>query len=271
MRSFLLSVFSLVLVGFFASCASDRVDNLESARFALDSGDFEEAIDLATDALVGDPDNVEAARILSSAYFGRSGIDFLDLAQVILDLDTASGDNFRVVAGALPADGDLDDLRLAITTIEALDGVDDADIADDELADAVFDLSMMQMIEHYAIGVYQSGFHTSLDVTDVTDAGSSTALDDLIAFDSRAVGSGVASDEDFLSAVRQTFCILEPISAGEGFTTAEYQSLVGCQLSSSPATFDTAALTADIANCAVLDPGSQSADVDACYDADTSL
>lgn len=271
MRVPLYPICLLILIGLTASCASDRIDSLESARFALDAGDFGTAIEKATDALADDPDNVEAARILSSAYFGRSGIDFLDLAEVILDLDTSSDDNFRTVGNALPSDGDLDDLRLAITTIEALDGVDDADIADEELADAVFDISMMQMVEHYAIGVYQSGFHTSLDVTDITDAGADIVVDDLIAFDSRAVGSGVASDKDFLSAVRQTFCILEPISAGEGFTTAEYQALVGCQLSDSPATFDTAALTADIANCAALDPNGQGADVEACYDADTSL
>lgn len=271
MRANHLSIFCLILVGFCASCASDRVDNLESARFALDNGDFNEAIDRATDALADDPDNIEATRILSSAYFGRSGIGFLDLAEVLLDLDSSGTDNFRVVADALPDDGDLDDLRLAITTIEALDGVDDAEIADEELADAVFDVSMMQMIEHYAVGVYESGFHTTLDVTDITDTGSDTVVDDLVEFDSRAVGSGIASDEEFLSAVRQTFCMLEPISAGEGFTTAEYQALVGCQLSDAPEDFDTAALTADIANCGDLDPGSQSAEVEACYDADTSL
>ena len=202
MRSFHLSVFSLLIVGLLGACASDRADNLESARFALDREDYDTAIEKAIDALADDADSVEAARILSSAYFGRSGIDFLDLAGVVLDLDATSDDNFRTVGNALPSDGDLSDLRLAITTIEALDGVNDAEITDEELADAVFDLSMMQMVEHYAIGVYESGFHTTLDVTDVTDTGSSTALDDLVAFDSRAVGSGVSADEEFLSAVR---------------------------------------------------------------------
>lgn len=265
----LLVGFGLVIMQ--TSCAPAEQGNLEEARFCLDDGDYECAISDATAALAADSTNVEAARILASAYFGRSGLDFLDLASGMLDLEDDTDANFASIADVLPVGGDLADLRLAIETLEALAGVDGADLtADEQLADAVFDLSLMQMIEHFAVGVYQSGFKDdAFDVDGITSDDAAVVQDDLIDFDNRMLATGIESDTSFLSEVRQTFCILEPLSAGEGFTVTEYRAFVGCQLETD--TFDPSTVDAGIANCDVINPDSQGADVVACFDENTSL
>lgn len=253
------------------ACASSLLGNLEEARFCLDDEDFACAIEAATAALDADNTDVEAARILASAYFGRSGMDFLEIAGGMLDLQDSADANFAAIADVLPDDADLADLRLAIETLEAITGVDGADVSDDEqLADAVFDLSIMQMVEHFAIGVFNSGFKAdAFDVSGISSDDAEVVLDDLIDFDNRMIASGVESDTSFISEVRQTFCILEPLSAGDGFTVTEYRALVGCQLEE--AAFDPSAVDAGIATCAVLNPDTQGAAVTACYDEDTAL
>lgn len=266
-RTFVLCFLVLSLI----QCASSKQSNLEKASFALDKGNYNDAIEAAEAVLTSDPNNAVAARILGSAYMGRGGFDFLDLAEVIIDLDGNSTSNFSAIAAALPEDGDLDDLRLAITSIEALDGADTTDITNEDLADAVFDLGIMQIIEHFAVGVYSANFYTNLDASEIAEAAAETAQNDLIDFDNRIIGSGVSNDQAFIAEIRQTYCILESISASEGFTLAEYQALVACQLDDDPDTVDTTAFTADIANCAALNPGDQTAAIQACYDENTAL
>ena len=262
----------LVVMAFVLShCATDFESNLECTRFALDQSDYSTAITCGTAALQADPQSATAARLLANAYLGQSNIDYLDLAEGLTDLADSTDSNFQSIANVLPSDGDLSDLRSAITTLESLDDIDDTSFTNDDLADAAFDLAIMQMIEHFAVGVYESGYFTTLDVTDITDDDAAIILDDLVDFDNRMIASGVDSTESFISEIRQTFCILEPLSAGAGFTASEYRALVGCQLSDDSAAFDTTAIDAGIANCAALNPTSQNAAVEACYDTDTSL
>lgn len=255
----------------FARCATSVQSNVESAQFALDRGEYTTAIEDATAALADDPTSVRAGRILSSAYLGRSGINFLDVLEGLVDLANSTETNFTAIAGVLPTSADLDDLRSAITTIEALPGVDDATITDEDLQDAVFDLAIMQMIEHFALGVYKSDFYTTLDVTGITLADKTIIQGDLIDFDNRLIASGVASTEDFIPEIRQTYCILEPLSAGSGFTTTEYQALVACQLSADATTVNTVAIDPGIATCATLSPDTQGASVTTCNNTDTAL
>jgi hypothetical protein len=263
-------VLSVVLMSL-VQCASAVQSNLEAAQFALDASDFDSAITHATNALTDDPDNIEAARILASAYLGRSGIDFLDLAEGIVDLESSDVSNLQQIADVLPATADMDDVRSAVETLEAIDGIDDATLATDELKDAAFDLSIMQIIEHFALGVYGSSYFSAFDPTGISDDQRSSVQGDLVDFDNRLIASGVDSAEGYIDEIRQTLCILEPLSTGEGFTQSEYQAFVGCQLDDDPTTFDTAAIDPTIADCSVVDPGSQSAAVEACYDEDTAL
>jgi hypothetical protein len=249
------------------SCAGTETSNLESARFALDREDYTSAIVSATAALAADSTNIEAARVLASAYLGRSGISYLDLAEGILDLSESSVTNLSQIADVLPATATMSDVRSAIVILSAVDGIDAATITDEGLADAAFDLGILMVIEHFAIGVYSSNQKVSLDVSLMDDTDRSNVQADLVSFDNRLVASGLDATESFLSEIRQTFCILEPISAAEGFTLAEYQDYVGCQLSADPTTF----VTTTVADCDSMTPSSQTAAIQACYDVDTSL
>lgn len=258
------SILSFVLL----NCASTVQSNLEEAKFALDQGDYNTAISSATQALNADPQNIEAARLLASAYFARSGLDFLDLAEAIIDLDRNDTTAYQQIAAALPSTADMDDVRSAIETLQSLDGVDETSL-DNDIADAAFDLGLMESIEQFALGVYGANYFTTLDPSQISSKDLPQA--DLITFDNHLVNSGVDSSEGYVKDVRHTFCVLEPISADTGFTLAEYRAFVGCQLTPNPDTFDTTAFTTDIANCDAINPDDQPADVVACYDADTTL
>lgn len=266
-RFFVLLLASLA----FVRCASDYTSDLETAKFELDQGNYTAAISAATTATQARPGDIQASRILANAYLGRSGIEFLELAEGLTTLENSTDPNFSVIAGFLPTTATLSDLRSAITTLEAVTGIDDTAMTNEELADAAFDLATMQMIESFALGVYHSNYFTTLDVSLITDTDRANVQDDLVDFDNRMIASGVDSTEQFITEVRQTFCILEPISAGSGFTVSEYRALVACQLSSSPSTVDTTAIDAGIANCAALVPDTQAAAVLACYNEDTTL
>ena len=270
--------FALLLVALaFTNCASTYTSNYEKAKFELDQGNYTAAITSATAAVADRPGDAAATRILANAYLGRSGIEFLFLAEGMMTLQDSSDPNFDVISTYLPdtmTSAGLDDLRTAIETLETLDGIDVASISDELLADATFDLATMQMIESFALGVYKSDFYGDFPVamTGIEDDDRANVQDDLIDFDNRIIASGIASDEQFIAEVRQVFFILEPLSAGEGFTVSEYRALVRCQLSGEDAAdVDTTAYDAGIANCADLEPDSQAADIQACYSTDTSL
>jgi hypothetical protein len=270
-------IFILLFVISLCSCATTEQSSLEDAQTALDNEDYDSAIDNATEALAEDSTNAAAARVLSNAYFGRSGIRFLDVMSGIFDLEENADDsNFAQIAAVLPDPYDTTiteaDVRLAIETLEGFAGIDATSFTDDDLADAAFDLGLMEAIEHFSLGVYGADYFGTFDVTGITDDDAAAVQEDLLNFDNRLVAAGVdETDNAFISDIRQTFCILKDISAADGFTTAEYQALVGCELDDDPDTFDTLTLTADIANCAALDPDGQTADVQACYDEDTTL
>lgn len=259
------------------ACATSETSGLEDAQTALDNEDYDAAIENATEALAENSTNVAAARVLSNAYFGRSGIRFLDVISGIFDLEENADDsNFAQIAAVLPNPYNITiaeaDVRLAIETLEGFTGIDATSYADEDLADAAFDLGLMEAIEHFSLGVYGADYFGTFNVTGITDDDAASVLADLVNFDNRLIASGMdEADNEFISDIRQTFCILKDISAADGFTTAEYQALVGCELDDDPDTFDTASLTADIANCAALDPDGQTTAVQACYEEDTAL
>lgn len=270
-------LFILLFVVSLCSCATTEQSSLEDAQTALDNADYDAAIESATEALAEDSTSAAAARVLSNAYFGRSGIRFLDVMSGIFDLEENADDsNFAQIAAVLPDPYDTTiteaDVRLAIETLEGFTGIDATSYTDDDLADAAFDLGLMEAIEHFSLGVYGSDYFGTFDVAGITDDDAAAAQEDLLNFDNRLIAAGVdETDNEFISDIRQTFCILKDVSAADGFTTAEYQALVGCELDDDPDTFDTVSLTADIANCAALDPDGQTAAVQACYEEDTTL
>ncbi|MBF0104977.1 MAG: hypothetical protein HQM16_06580 [Deltaproteobacteria bacterium] len=263
---------TLVLISGITGCATNFASALEDARFALDNENWDEAIEKASDALAADPTSIEAGRLLSNAYFGRSGLDYLDIAEGIIDLETASADSdLERIAAVLPDTVTMADLRLAITTLEGFAAISSATsyaaVEDEELADAIFDLGMMQTIEHFAIGVYSSNYFGTFDPSLITADNATSVQSDLVGFDDRLIQSGLDADESYLNEIRKGYCVLANISAAAGFTQGEYQAWVACELSSDPSTVVTITYSAAIANCAALNPEGASS---SCYGADTS-
>ncbi len=148
----------------FAGCANNATSQLEECQFALDASEFDSAIDHCNSAIEADDNNIQAYRYKGNAFFGRSNLDFLDLIQEILVLNDSGDSDFLDISNVLPDDGDLDDLRSAITSIQAAPGIDidTDDYGDGALADAGFDLGLMQAVESYAIGIYKSGFKSNI-------------------------------------------------------------------------------------------------------------
>lgn len=276
-KNFLLCCFLLSALN---HCATTAQSNLEEARFALDEGDYQKAIDAATKAITADPNLTEAYRIKGDAQFSLSGIEFLEVEKGIVDLAGANND-FAVIATSFPsfttaaeADTAMAHIRDAITTLTLTPNIDDADVTDNtHLAAAAFDLALMLTIDQYAIGIYNAnvniGSNTTPDVTGIDATDAENAMNDLIAFDDFFISSGI--DETFVNNVRQVFWILENLSASEGFTTAEYQALVGCQLDPDNFAPATAVPTAGVADCNAVNPTSQSTTIKDQYNDNTVL
>jgi len=259
-------------------CASTAQSNLEDARFSLDQGDYQAAIDAATKAIAADSSLVEAYRLLGDAQFGLSGVDLLDIEKEVVDLSGADT-GFAAVAAILPvfttttdSDAALAHISDAIATLESTPGIDVTDVTNDtQLAAAAFDLAVMLTVDQYSIGVYKSGFSSSSDtltVSGITDADTATAKVDLTKFDNYFNSSGVT--KTFIDSVRQVFWMLEDFPANSGFKTAVFQAFVGCELK--PDTFApaTEVPTAGVATCADLNPDNQATSTQDKYDQDTT-
>ncbi|MCB0272379.1 MAG: hypothetical protein KDD46_05135 [Bdellovibrionales bacterium] len=66
-------IFFLCVTAFlFTACASNAEKAIEEARFLLDKGEFEQAIDKLDDIVDDDPTNLEATFLLATAYVGQA-------------------------------------------------------------------------------------------------------------------------------------------------------------------------------------------------------
>lgn len=268
----------LVFLGFlltfgFVGCANNSTSQLEECQFALDASEFDSAIDHCNSAIEADDNNIQAYRYKGNAFFGRSNISFLDLIQEILTLNDTGDSDFLDISNVLPDNGDLDDLRSAITSIQDAPGIDKDDYGGGDLADAGFDLGLMQAIESYAIGIYKSGFKETgaIDLSLFDSDDKEKVQNDLLEFDDHLVAAGSSVSEGFITQIRQTFCILQAVDADEGFSLEAYEAYVGCQLDPDNFDPDTDVPDAGVADCSVFAISNQSPDTENCYDNNTSL
>lgn len=99
----------LVLLLFLSGCSNDSVfegisDNsgrksvIEEATIALDGEDYASAIQMLTEIYTTTSPDPEMSRLLSSAYLGRSGFDFVSLIEYSGDKER---ENFDMVAESL--------------------------------------------------------------------------------------------------------------------------------------------------------------------------
>ena len=285
---FVILILSLCL----AQCASSVDKNVEDAKFALDNDDFSAAISAADAALNEDPANAKAARILAAAYMGRGGFNMHDIAVKLLDLQDLTDSNYTVLAPVMPDDGDLNDMRLAITTLQGLEGLEFASLPTggdvletDDLKDAAYDLGLIQMTFHYAVAIYNSNYKSDPDNYDVSllDADDSDGFNDLeeaqqalVQFDNYLIAAGFDPADDtgsFIDEVRQTHCLMQGISSDVGYSLATFQALVQCDLSEDSASETPSAIDPEFTDCSLSNPddaGLPSVVTD-CFGTDTVL
>ncbi len=110
------------------ACPSNEQTLLDELKFALDRCNPSEtatletfcqtAVDKGAELIAADPTDENAHILLSSAYFGRSGLDFLELLETFANLVDSAEDDFLEIRNAIASIGvDLDHLESSITTL----------------------------------------------------------------------------------------------------------------------------------------------------------
>lgn len=160
MKKFLvLGVFTALIF----SCASETDKNIEKARFALDQGNYELAIELITPILEDDPNNNEAKFILGSAYIGtyalnpKPGCDeddvgYLGLLACLVDEKSDDDDTgLQTFDRIAPEDNSLnDEINAAVEILTSIDTYDERtplkDVALQRLVARAFAISTIYQI-----------------------------------------------------------------------------------------------------------------------------
>ena len=238
----------VILLGMVA-CASSGDADLEAARFALDSGDYDTAVTKAGAALTADPADVDAALVLSSAYSGKAGILLLD---VTADLSEESNTDNEFDAihdslfGDINATTGLDDLRSAIVTLnETLTPQPDA--TNERYTDLQFQAGLLAAVEAFGLPslTAQPTADGAIDASLITSK--DAVEDDFINADDNFIESGLDATDTLITNIRENYCVLRSLSgAAEGFDLDVLQDLTWCQLD------PTGAAPTSVASCAAF-------------------
>lgn len=226
----------LILLSFFAiiGCASLDDEQVETARFALDRGNWSSAIANASEVLERDPSNTKAALIISSAYAGRGGFRLLDLASLIAN-NLHRRDTFDIVHdfNALVGSLDMADVRTAIETLRTRVNPVPA-YGHVHFIDYHVQLGVLMLVEAFTLPSYaaQPIEDGPIDASAITEEMKEIVLDDLLGFDDNLVEAGLSEDDGLVKNARVTFCVLQNASeTDEGFDLAAFRDLVLCHLS----------------------------------------
>ena len=243
MKKINICALSLLLI-LTASCASSVEGDLDEAMFALDNcsttstTSCTEAITAADTLLASDPTNTEASLVKSSALATRGGIDLLDLMVELARTGVSGGfDNdtqkFRVIHDVIVGSiSSTADLRSAIT---ALTGVTAPATTDATYKSFYFQLGILQSIEAFVLptATAQPTSTSAVTSTSVTTASRDSVEDDFVNADDNMITGGITSGKDgfeLVEILRINYCVLKNISGAVGFTLAELQDLMSCQL-----------------------------------------
>ncbi len=249
----------LVLIGtcglLAASCGSAVNKNLDDARFALDNADYNSAITSAGAATAADPSNLNAFNLLSAGYSGQSGLNLLNLAQVLTD----SGNSNTIFAtlhtnlvtqivhtGADYSAG-LASLNTGITTLAIgsttftgapttyggnIVGAFGTDLQNQYF----FQMGILMYIQALGLPTITAQPSASGTITQgaITAANATTVQNDFInGYASLAnPASGIATTNALLTTLSKNYCVLKAVYAlggGNTFLTA-LQDLTVCQL-----------------------------------------
>lgn len=224
-----LSVLFCSAVLLFVACGVRQSDQLsEEARFALDNKDYATAITKATDLIAQNPNDFDAAMLLSSAYAGRAGVNLFNISKKLLEagIETQAFNAVHDILVTTIGSAGLADLRTAVTTLSSFAGTVT------EREKFTFQLGILETIEAFGRPsiTAQPTVAGTITVTNINGTDASFVQSDLVDADNHLITSGIKSDSQLITTIRKSFCVMKNRSASSGFTTAEMQDRVRCEL-----------------------------------------
>ena len=265
---------------FFAlgGCADSVDGRIESAKFSLDRCDPDDttthtnctsAITTAEEVIASNADNMEAYLLASSGYFGRAGLNLLELVETFSDLtDSETQDDYVVIANTATIAGDkLTDLASAETTLSGSTAT--------FTGDAYFQLGVIQAAEAFVLPISRAKSTGTVDVSLITAEDRSRAEGDFVSGDDNLITAEIDADNELVQAVRENFCRLSTQAvgdvAGQAFSLAQQRDQIGCALDDNyaPSLDYNADGAVNRTDCSSFDPGS--AAVTACKALDTAI
>lgn len=258
------SIYILTVATLLIGCASGTTGSFESALSALDNGDFDTAVtELESLATATVSDDLELSLLLSSAYAGRAGIDFLELAKTLLE-DNNSDQAFQAIHSAfvqtIEAGTGLDDL---LNAINALDDFTGSATGADE-AERRYRLGLLQAIDAFARPTITAKptAASTIDVSAITSKAQvqTSFLEGDNNLTNDGAAGGVSSSNQLVEVLRDSYCALKDISAADGFTVEELQDLTLCQLTAEPEDLVPADFSSSVTSCDDFDFGCTGAD-----------
>lgn len=254
LRNFVFGLTLVMLLG----CANGIQDSLDDARFALDVGDYTQAVNSADAVLTADATNMEAAILKATALAGRIGIELTKIADDLIDTAGTTGTNkdFDTLRTAFASifnkSSDFTDLRTAITT---LTGLTAPAVGDPNRPDFYFLLGLLQTMEAFNLPTLTAApagsAADSYDPSTLTTTHRTNVEADFLSADDNLVNAGIAADNNLIDTLRQNFCAMKGATTGDavgqGFSLTQLRDLMRCQLDDNTSSPNTA--FESVANC----------------------
>ena len=235
-KCLLFVVLSLALAGL-GGCADTNDERIEAAKFALDKCNPDdasteafctEAITSAENVIASTPSNLEAYLLASSAYFGRAGLDLLEISQTFADLNDASAqDDYEVIADAATiAEAKLTDLASSVDALTTSTATFNNA--------ATFQMGIVRAIEALVLPISRVKSTGGVDPSLLTADDRSRSEADFLNADNNLTDAGLAADNEIVTVIRENFCRLSTQAvgdvAGQAFSLAQQRDQLGCAL-----------------------------------------
>ena len=238
---------AIVTAGFLTAgaCPSTEQTLLDELKFALDRCNPSDTATLETfcktavekgEALIlADPSDENAQILLSSAYFGRSGLDFLELLETFANLIDSDVDDFLEIRNAIASIGvNLGHLESSITTLTTFLAANPA-IAATGHEDLFRQLGLMRALDAFIRPVQLAGAQAADVATQLADGSASFSRiqNDFLNADDDLTETEI-DDSEILSPIRLNYCLCKR-QALTGFNASCLRDLMRCELMDTPA------------------------------------
>ncbi|MBI2082101.1 MAG: hypothetical protein HYT76_00895 [Deltaproteobacteria bacterium] len=221
------------------ACPSTEDSLVDDIKFALDQCNpsskpetvdtfCNTAVTKGEELITKTPTDKNARLLLSSAYFGRSGLDFLSLLETFAGLADSGEKDFVEIRNAIVnIDVDIVDLRSSITTLTQI--IADLDLKAEGNEDIFRQLGLMMALEAFVRPVKLAGTDAADVATGLSDGSGEgdVTKSDFVNADNYLADTNI-DDEDILKPIRENYCRCSLQSGG--FTARCLRDLMRCEL-----------------------------------------